>query len=60
MSETALLCLARERFRAATEMLGTGKPEGVLDESIDGARVLAKEARGLLTGLLEIRLRASR
>ena len=55
MSETAMLCLARERLRAALELLGTGGVEAVLDESIAGARVLAADAKNLLVALLKQR-----
>ena len=51
MSETAMLCLARERLRAALELLGTRGVEAVLDESIAGARVLAADAKRLLSAL---------
>lgn len=55
MSETAMLCLARERLRAAVELLGTRGVEAVLDESIAGARVLASDAKSLLAALLKHR-----
>ena len=51
MSETAMLCLARERLGAALELLGTRGVETVLDESISGARVLAADAKSLLSAL---------
>ena len=57
MSDTALLSLARERLKAASELLGTGGVEAVLDESIDGARVLAADAKSLLAALLKRRAR---
>ncbi|MGH1344650.1 MAG: hypothetical protein ACRBN8_24030 [Nannocystales bacterium] len=51
MSETAMLCMARERLRAALELLGTRGVETVLDESIEGARVMASDAKRLLRAL---------
>lgn len=59
MSDTALLSLARERLRAASELLGTRGVEAVLDESIAGARVLAADAKNLLAVLLKHRARDS-
>lgn len=55
MSDTAMLCLARERLRAATELLGTRGVEAVLDETIAGARALAADAKSLLSALLQHR-----
>ncbi len=60
MSETAMLCLARERLRAALELHGTRGVEAVLDESIDGARVLAADAKRLLGALQRLRTDPSR
>lgn len=60
MSDTALLSLARERLRAAVDLLGTRGVEAVLDESIDGARVLAADAKRLLAALLKHRARDSK
>lgn len=51
MSDTAMLCLARERLRAALDLLGTRGVEAVLDESIRGARALAADAKNLLGAL---------
>ncbi len=55
-----MLCLTRERLRAALDLLGTGGVETVLDESIEGARVLAIDAKNLLAALYRHRNSAER
>lgn len=55
-SDDEVLAMARKRLRLALEMLGDKGAETVLDDSLTGAGVLARDAGDLLEVLFERRL----
>lgn len=55
-TDDEVLAMVRCRLRLALKMLGERPADTVLDESLAGAGILARDVEGLLDALLERRL----